>query len=200
MTPTVTETETEREDRRRATARSASRASSRTRNERAAADQDAHRAAEQAEHDRLDQELAEDVARAARRRPCAGRSRGSLRHGDEHDVHDPDAADDQRDQGHAEEQARDQADGRLDGLDDLGEVADGEVVDLARRRSGAARAGARVIWSIAARDLVGRASSGRGSSRRWRTARAGANRPAWIGRGDREQRRAGAGVAASAAG
>jgi len=50
----------------------------------------------------------------------------ALRNGQEHDVHDPDPADEQRDQGNAEEQARDEAHGSLDGMDDLGEVLNRE--------------------------------------------------------------------------
>ena len=39
----------------------------------------------------------------------------------------------QCDQGNAEEQARNEADGSLDGMNDLGEVANGEIGGLTRR-------------------------------------------------------------------
>ena len=95
------------------------------------AGQDADRAAEQAEHDGLDEKLAEDVAGPRPDGHAQADLPVALRHRHEHDVHDPDAADDQRDQGNAEEQAGDEADGPLDGVDDLGEVVNREVGGLA---------------------------------------------------------------------
>ena len=140
MMPTVAEIDTE-------AAMAASegsvghRARRRTRTEAVRADGDPRGAAQEAEHDRLDEELAEDVAgTGADGHPQADLA-VALRHGHQHDVHDPDAADDQRDQGDAQEQAGHEADGPLHGLHDLGEVADGEVVRLAGARSGAAGAG-----------------------------------------------------------
>ena len=96
-------------------------------------DRDPGGAAEQAEHDGLDEELAEDVAGARAHGHAQADLAVALRHGDEHDVHDPDAADDQGDQGDAQEQPGHEADRPLDGIDDLGEVADGEVGGLAGR-------------------------------------------------------------------
>ena len=71
--------------------------------------QDAQRAAEQAQHDRLDEELPQDVmasgadghAQADLPRPLGDR--------DQHDVHDAHAADDQRDQRHDQQQGAHQS-------------------------------------------------------------------------------------------
>jgi len=67
------------------------------------ADEVADRTADQAEHRRFDEELKEDVAL-----PCADRFAdpdlaGALGHRDEHDVHDADPADQQRDRGDSAE-------------------------------------------------------------------------------------------------
>src|SRR6185295_9050731 len=65
---------------------------------RADAEQDADDSPGQAEDERLDQELKEDVAPAgAERLPDADLAR-PFGDRDEHDVHDPDAADDERDE------------------------------------------------------------------------------------------------------
>ena len=108
----------------------------------ALADQDADQAAHQAEHDRLDQELEQD-----RRRPRADRLAQAdlaraLGDRDEHDVHDPDAADEQRDPddaaGHHRHRGGDRvelADELLDRLDaEVVGVADGDVAALAAGR------------------------------------------------------------------
>ena len=99
-----------------------------------------------------------------------------LGHRHEHDVHDADAADDQRDQGHAHQQARHEADRRAQGLDDLGHVADVEVVRLARADVVPL---AQQLGDLRDRDgdLLGRSGRERGSGRRSRTAPAGACRP-----------------------
>ena len=65
---------------------------------------DADHAAEQGQRQRLDQELGEDVAAARADRLADADLAGPLADRDQHDVHDPDAADDQRDRGDPAEQ------------------------------------------------------------------------------------------------
>ena len=69
-------------------------------------DRDADQAAEQGQRQRLDEELGEDVAAARADRLADADLAGPLPDRHEHDVHDPDAADDERDRGDAAEQER----------------------------------------------------------------------------------------------
>src|SRR5262249_31292066 len=90
---------------------------------------------EQTEDDGLDEELTEDVAGPRPHGHAQADLAIALRHGYQHDVHDPDPADNQRDQGHAEKQASDEPHGPLYGADDLGEVLDREIARLVGRDS-----------------------------------------------------------------
>ena len=97
------------------------------------ADDDADEAAEQREGQGLDEELGEDVAAAGADRLADADLAGPLADRDEHDVHDPDAADDQRDRGDPAEQEGQRRADRGRGLEQLGLVEDLEVVVIRRR-------------------------------------------------------------------
>src|SRR5207244_4850816 len=117
---------------------------------RADAEDDAGRAAHQAERGRLDQELEQDVpAPRPHREPDADLAR-ALGHRHQHDVHDADAAHEERHRGEAAEQVHQHGARVLRGLGDLVEITDGEVVVLARRDEVALaveRAGLRIdLW------------------------------------------------------
>ena len=87
--------------------------------------------ADQAQDNRLDQELAENVTGPrsdGHAQPDLARSLG---HRDQHDVHDPDAADDQRDQSHAKQQIGHQSCRLRERIAHLGHVPDSEIVRLA---------------------------------------------------------------------
>ena len=73
------------------------------------ADDDADEAAEERQGQRLDEELGEDVAAARADRLADADLARPLADRDQHDVHDPDAADDQRDRGDPAEQQRQRA-------------------------------------------------------------------------------------------
>ena len=97
---------------------------------RAAAQQDAQRPADQAQHDRLDEELAQDVVAAGADGHAQADLAGPLGDGDEHDVHDAHPADHQRDHGHGQQQDAHQLRGRAQRLGDFAHVADVEIVGL----------------------------------------------------------------------
>ena len=69
------------------------------------AQQDADRAAQDAQGQRLDQELEQDVAAGGAQRLADADLAGALGHRDQHDVHDPDAADHEAHRGDAGQQA-----------------------------------------------------------------------------------------------
>ena len=110
---------------------------------------DADRPAEQAERDRFDQELKEDVPpRRAERLADADLAR-ALGDRDEHDVHDADAADEQRHRRDSGEQRREHRGRLAQRVEDVGLIANAEIV-LARLSGCDARGAARrVISSIA---------------------------------------------------
>ena len=62
------------------------------------------RAADEAQHNGLDEKLPEDVMASCADGHAKPDFAGSLGHGDQHDVHDSHPADDQRDQGHRQQQ------------------------------------------------------------------------------------------------
>jgi hypothetical protein len=68
-------------------------------------------AADDAEHHRLDQELREDVEAAGADGLANADLAGALGHRDEHDVHDPNAADDERHRRDSADEHRDLAGG-----------------------------------------------------------------------------------------
>src|SRR5664280_3298367 len=68
------------------------------------ADHDPDQAAEDGQHGRLEQELADDVAASGADRLANADLARALRDAHQHDVHDPDAADEQRDRGDDTEQ------------------------------------------------------------------------------------------------
>ena len=70
----------------------------------AAADGDADRAAQHADHDRLDQELGQDVAPPRANRFADADLARALGDTHQHDVHDPDPADDKRNAGDGAQQ------------------------------------------------------------------------------------------------
>jgi len=70
------------------------------------AEEQAEKAAEHAHDDALDEELRQHVGAARADGQADADLAGPLRHADEHDVHDPDAADQQRDRGNRREQQR----------------------------------------------------------------------------------------------
>ena len=107
------------------------------------AEQDADQAADQRQRHRLDQELAEDVARARADRHAQADLAGALGDRDQHDVHDADAADEQRHRGDRGEQDRQRRGSRPPAPPDLGEIAQREVVVLRRAAGGGAGAGGR---------------------------------------------------------
>ena len=108
---------------------------------------DADQAAEERQVQRLDEELLEDVASAGADRLADADLAGPLGDRDQHDVHDPDAADDQRDGGDAaEEQGQRRADRRCRHRQ-LGRGDDGEVVGVGGGRSCRSRRSA-VISSL----------------------------------------------------
>ena len=87
------------------------------------------------QRERLDQELGEDVAAPGADRLADADLAGPLADRDQHDVHDPDAADDQRDRGDAPEQQRQRAADRVGRLEQLRLVEDREVVVVGRREA-----------------------------------------------------------------
>ena len=86
----------------------------------------------QREGQRLDEELGEDVAATRADRLADADLAGPLADRDQHDVHDPDAADDQRDRGDAAEEQRQRRGDRRRGLEQLGLVEDVEVGGVGR--------------------------------------------------------------------
>ena len=84
--------------------------------------------AQQAERQRLDQELHQDVAPGGAERLADADLAGALGDRHQHDVHDPDAADQQAHRGDAGEQAGEHLGGLLLGGQDVLLVADREVV------------------------------------------------------------------------
>ena len=96
------------------------------------AERDADDAAERRERRRLDEELREDVARARADREAHADLARPLGHRHEHDVHDADAADDERHRGDAGEQRGEHPGDRLEQRLDLARIAHGEVVVVAR--------------------------------------------------------------------
>jgi hypothetical protein len=89
---------------------------------------DAEHAAEQAHQHRFDQELLADVALPRTHGHAHADLAGALGHRHQHDVHHADAADQQRDGGDGADQQGHRARGLLDGLADLGAVAEEEVL------------------------------------------------------------------------
>src|SRR5688500_7971869 len=99
---------------------------------RAHAEDHADQPAEQAQNDCFDQELEEDVdARGTERLSHADLAR-SLRHRDEHDVHDPDPADEQGDGRDPQEKDAEHLRGLLERREEVRLVADLEVVIKSR--------------------------------------------------------------------
>ena len=94
----------------------------------AKAEHDPDDAADRAQRDRLDQKLEEDVAAMRADGQADADLARPLRHAHEHDVHDADAADDERDAGDRAEQHGHDARGGGRGFGDLLLVADGEIV------------------------------------------------------------------------
>ena len=74
----------------------------------------------------------------------------ALGHRDQQDIHDADAADEERDRGDGGEQQRHDLAASLRGAGDLTEVAHGEVVDVPRPVSGAGSTNVAVTCPIAA--------------------------------------------------
>ena len=104
----------------------------------------------------LDQELREDVAPLGADRHADADLARALRHRDEHDVHDPDPADEQRDRRGRGQQHRQRARGLVGRLRDLLLRSDHEVGVLARARSGAAGAGSASISACACSTAAAR--------------------------------------------
>ena len=98
------------------------------------ADGDADEAAEQRQGQGLDEELGEDVPAARADGLADADLAGPLADRDQHDVHDPDAADDERDRGDPAEQQGQRAADRRGGLEQLGLVEDAEVVVVGGRQ------------------------------------------------------------------
>src|SRR6185369_6793647 len=92
------------------------------------AEHDPDQAAEQRQGQGLDEELGEDVATARADGLADADLAGPLPDRDQHDVHDPDAADDQRDRGDPAEQQRERPGDRVGRLEELRLVEDREVV------------------------------------------------------------------------
>ena len=97
---------------------------------RAHAQADAQDPADQAEDDRLEQELEENVGLLGPDRHPDADLADALGHRDEHDVHDPDPPDEERDRGDAAQQELEDAHRALQALGDVGHVPDVEVVVL----------------------------------------------------------------------
>ena len=97
----------------------------------AQADEDSDHPADRREGHRLQEKLLEDVPGSGADRQANPDLAGPLRHRDEHDVHDPDPADEQRDRGDAGEERGQHAGDSAHELLDLAEVTDREVVVLA---------------------------------------------------------------------
>ena len=89
---------------------------------------DSDHAADRRERDRLDQELSEDVAGARAEREAHSDLARPLGDRDEHDVHDADPSDHQRDGGDASEERREEPRHALKQRLDLARIADGKVV------------------------------------------------------------------------
>ena len=96
------------------------------------ADQDADQAADERQRQGLDEELAEDVAALGAERLADADLAGPLADRHQHDVHDPDAPDDQRDRGDAAQQQGQRPADRRGRVEQLGLVEDREVVRVAR--------------------------------------------------------------------
>src|SRR5690349_21945747 len=92
------------------------------------AEQDADGAAQDAERERLDEELQQDVALGGAQRLPHADLPGPLGDRHQHDVHDADAAHDQAHRGDAGQQRGEYLGGLLLGLQHVLLVADGEVV------------------------------------------------------------------------
>lgn len=71
------------------------------------AEDEAHQAADNAEDEGFEEELKKDVAGACANRFADTDFAGALRNGDEHNIHDANAADDERDACDEREHARD---------------------------------------------------------------------------------------------
>ena len=91
------------------------------------------RAAEQRQDQGLDQELGQDVPAARADRLADADLAGPLADRDEHDVHDPDAAHQERDRGNPGQQQGQQVADPADGRQQLGLVGDREVIGPADR-------------------------------------------------------------------
>ena len=87
-------------------------------------DEHADQAADQRQRQRLDEELAEDVPAPGAEGLADADLAGPLADRDQHDVHDPDPADDERDRGDPAEQQGQRAADRRGGLEQLGLVED----------------------------------------------------------------------------
>src|SRR6266581_2794516 len=98
----------------------------------AAPDKNPSDAASEAEHDRLDQELPEDVARACANGHAYADLTGSLGDRDEHDIHDADSTNDQGDERDDQEQTGHDAAGGSKGFGDFRKITYPEIV----RRAG----------------------------------------------------------------
>src|SRR5205814_1840853 len=93
----------------------------------APAEQDPEDAADAGEADRLDEELGEDVAPARADGLADADLPGPLVHRDEHDVHDPDASDEQRDPADRPEEQRERPGHRAERVQRVVLVRDREV-------------------------------------------------------------------------
>ena len=107
------------------------------------------------EDERLDEELHQDVERLGPERHAQADLARSLGDAHEHDVHDPDAADQQRDRGDARQQGRHRIGPLLPRARDLAHVADGEIVVVARREVVAITEQRRDVL-LGATDVLGR--------------------------------------------
>ena len=90
-------------------------------------------AADQRQGDRFDQELAQDMAGAGAEGAADADLAGALAHRHQHYVHDADASHHQRDGGGSAQQAGEDLGDRIGGADQIGLVADDEIVLAGRR-------------------------------------------------------------------
>ena len=93
-------------------------------------EQDSENSADQAQHHRLDQELLQNILRTRADRHAQSDLPCPLGHRNEHDVHDSDSADDQRNQRHTEQQIGHDRGRSGQHLHELRGVADTEIVLL----------------------------------------------------------------------
>ena len=130
------------------------------------ADGDADQPAEQRQGQRLDEELGEDVDAAGADGLADADLAGPLADRDQHDVHDPDAAHDERDRGDARQEHVSSVRHRREGVEELGLVGDREVVrGRGRAVALAERRGDRRLGGV---DPVGASRRSRRSSGRCR--------------------------------